>query len=551
MNRTRGSSKRQPTPEVPGTRRSSRISHDEEAPLVSLTDSGKHEKIVREGSREPSDPPPTRPYRGGKSMKKPPSAIMEASQETSNPSKENIGEDVGDDAMREDAAEEGADEAEAGDTVADPQLDLDEDVGIEAEEQVVQESVHGEDDDEEDDAPVISSRRGNRVSREVSWLLKQQQEEEKRSQSSSQQSRAAKQPSQGSQKRKRAGVEESSDFEPGAEEEKAGDEDMSSSDGSHPKRRKTGTDSQDTDTSNNGRRSRRLAGKSRASQRSRRESPMEEDIDHDELAEEAQELAAFNAANRRSRRAQPKIAYDDPVKLRNRQNKPDYRVIRPEFLQELERMEDDAELPAQATTPSRTRRTGGGGGGYRSLFSTAGPFGGLGGPPPVFGGADAAALGGADSDSSDDEVQMKPRGVGGTIGMTPTSAATPKFPQTHNADPLQGGVAGGPAGLGKVKDKKALADADPLGVDQNVTFDGVGGLDNHINQLKEMVMLPLLYPETFEKFKITPPRGVLFHGPPGTGKTLLARALASDVSNQGKKVTFYMRKGADALSKWV
>ena len=39
-----------------------------------------------------------------------------------------------------------------------------------------------------------------------------------------------------------------------------------------------------------------------------------------------------------------------------------------------------------------------------------------------------------------------------------------------------------------------------------------------INQLKEMVALPLLYPELFQQFGITPPRGVLFHGPPGTGE---------------------------------
>lgn len=64
-------------------------------------------------------------------------------------------------------------------------------------------------------------------------------------------------------------------------------------------------------------------------------------------------------------------------------------------------------------------------------------------------------------------------------------------------------------------------------------------------------MLPLLYPEIFLRFHLVPPRGVLFHGPPGTGKTLLARALASSMSSQGRKVTFYMRKGADALSKWV
>ena len=66
-----------------------------------------------------------------------------------------------------------------------------------------------------------------------------------------------------------------------------------------------------------------------------------------------------------------------------------------------------------------------------------------------------------------------------------------------------------------------------------------------------MVALPLLYPELFQQFGITPPRGVLFHGPPGTGKTLLARALAASCSTGNTKIAFFMRKGADVLSKWV
>ena len=45
--------------------------------------------------------------------------------------------------------------------------------------------------------------------------------------------------------------------------------------------------------------------------------------------------------------------------------------------------------------------------------------------------------------------------------------------------------------------------------------------------------------------------GVLFYGPPGTGKTLMARALASECSQDGRKVAFFMRKGADCLSKWI
>ena len=44
---------------------------------------------------------------------------------------------------------------------------------------------------------------------------------------------------------------------------------------------------------------------------------------------------------------------------------------------------------------------------------------------------------------------------------------------------------------------------------------------------------------------------MLFHGPPGTGKTLVARAVANTCSVGGRRVTFFMRKGADVLSKWV
>ena len=84
-----------------------------------------------------------------------------------------------------------------------------------------------------------------------------------------------------------------------------------------------------------------------------------------------------------------------------------------------------------------------------------------------------------------------------------------------------------------------------------VTFETVGGLGKHVQKLKEMIVFPLLYPEVFERFKIQPPRGCLFYGPPGTGKTLVARALANECSHGDKKVAFFMRKGADCLSKWV
>ncbi|KAL2328853.1 hypothetical protein Fmac_022280 [Flemingia macrophylla] len=98
---------------------------------------------------------------------------------------------------------------------------------------------------------------------------------------------------------------------------------------------------------------------------------------------------------------------------------------------------------------------------------------------------------------------------------------------------------------------KGGADIQPLQVDDSVSFEDIGGLSEYIDALKEMVFFPLLYPDFFASYHITPPRGVLLCGPPGTGKTLIARALACAASKAGQKVSFYMRKGADVLSKWV
>ncbi|KAI8810295.1 hypothetical protein BJ742DRAFT_199141 [Cladochytrium replicatum] len=106
------------------------------------------------------------------------------------------------------------------------------------------------------------------------------------------------------------------------------------------------------------------------------------------------------------------------------------------------------------------------------------------------------------------------------------------------------------ARLVKASGGKDLADTDPL-TGERTTFEMIGGLQEHIQTLKEMVVMPLMYPEIFANFKIKPPRGVLFYGPPGTGKTLMARALAGSCSTNQQRVAFFMRKGADVMSKWV
>lgn len=63
-----------------------------------------------------------------------------------------------------------------------------------------------------------------------------------------------------------------------------------------------------------------------------------------------------------------------------------------------------------------------------------------------------------------------------------------------------------------------------------ISYEDVGGLGKEIKKIREMIELPLKYPELFERLGIEPPKGILFYGPPGTGKTLIARAIANETS---------------------
>ena len=72
-------------------------------------------------------------------------------------------------------------------------------------------------------------------------------------------------------------------------------------------------------------------------------------------------------------------------------------------------------------------------------------------------------------------------------------------------------------------------EADIHGESAKISFEDVGGLNREVQQVRELVELPLRVPEAYTQLGITPPRGVIFHGPPGVGKTHLALAVANEM----------------------
>ncbi|KAJ8120798.1 hypothetical protein ONZ43_g2587 [Nemania bipapillata] len=494
---------------------------DGDAELVELSNSGRHARLASgPKSRSPDAVTRRRAMRGGKGIKQP-SPLPEATQEdTPNP----------DEASSEPAAQDTMDVEEAVEPAGEP-------VGETAEDELMQTVEINEDGDEDDDVPITRRTRGRHAADNTA-------EPDNENVSENNQGASRRRLRRGRNGPKKAAQEPSSDFEPGNDSEE--DNDF----GSEGKGAEGENDDAESSPSRRGKRS---PAKSRRSSRKPRnvdESGEEEILDQEELAEELENLREDSQSLRRRRRHSPQILFEEKTR-RRRTKKVDYSIL-PLNQANFEIDEDEAEAPI--STPARRRRANAATYASRALHTLAGPFGGVLGEGALAEGpwgndlARAAALN-IESDSSDDEANGRPGGPG-------NHPATPRGllgggGQLANGDGYGNRIGTLAPNVGKVKDHKALADADPLGVDLNVNFSQVGGMEGHIEQLKEMVQLPLLYPEMFTRFHVTPPRGVLFHGPPGTGKTLLARALANSVGFGGRKITFYMRKGADALSKWV
>jgi len=79
----------------------------------------------------------------------------------------------------------------------------------------------------------------------------------------------------------------------------------------------------------------------------------------------------------------------------------------------------------------------------------------------------------------------------------------------------------------------------------NVTWEDIGGLEDVKRELRETVQYPVEHPEKYQKFGMSPSKGVLFYGPPGCGKTLLAKAIANECQSN-----FISIKGPELLTMW-
>ena len=137
-------------------------------------------------------------------------------------------------------------------------------------------------------------------------------------------------------------------------------------------------------------------------------------------------------------------------------------------------------------------------------------------------------------------VRLDPGGVRATVADTTpdgtvrvTDRTTVRLRQSDDA------AAAGTGG----QDVEAAGPAD--GHSTGVTYEDIGGLDEELEQVREMIELPLSEPGLFRRLGIDPPAGVLLYGPPGTGKTLIAKAVANEVDAH-----FEVIDGPEIVSKY-
>ena len=106
-------------------------------------------------------------------------------------------------------------------------------------------------------------------------------------------------------------------------------------------------------------------------------------------------------------------------------------------------------------------------------------------------------------------------------------------------------IPSGPVVIGKRTDIRVVEGDQTASRAPAVSYEDIGGLEREVGRVREMVELPLKFPQVFERLGILAPKGVLLYGPPGTGKTLLARAVAAE-----SRVHFIHLNGPEIMRKF-